>query len=203
MFARAGARTRVRRRTRRPPVRPLRSPVPRRPRAARHCRPLDRSRSTRLRCPHSCALADPTDKRTASCSAASDSGSSRSARGATRGYTRSSSPSPRPWGPPIDLHHAADYRALTSAIEQGLVHFAWLPPLVGRARRQERRDHACRRRGPPRHDELLRRPRRPRVEQHPFHQRPEGPPRGVGRSRERVGLRRHSRGAPAARSQPR
>ncbi|MGO8995316.1 MAG: phosphate/phosphite/phosphonate ABC transporter substrate-binding protein [Polyangiaceae bacterium] len=32
-------------------------------------------------------------------------------------------------GTPIDLHHAADYRALTSAIEQGLVHFAWLPPL--------------------------------------------------------------------------
>ena len=29
----------------------------------------------------------------------------------------------------IDLHRAADYRALTSAIEQGLVHFAWLPPL--------------------------------------------------------------------------
>ena len=29
----------------------------------------------------------------------------------------------------IDLHHAADYRALASAMEQGLVHFAWLPPL--------------------------------------------------------------------------
>jgi phosphonate transport system substrate-binding protein len=29
----------------------------------------------------------------------------------------------------IDLHRAADYRALTSALEQGLVHFAWLPPL--------------------------------------------------------------------------
>jgi phosphonate transport system substrate-binding protein len=32
-------------------------------------------------------------------------------------------------GAPVDLHHAADYRALTSAIEQGLVQFAWLPPL--------------------------------------------------------------------------
>jgi phosphonate transport system substrate-binding protein len=32
-------------------------------------------------------------------------------------------------GMAIDLHHAADYRALTSAMEQGLVHFAWLPPL--------------------------------------------------------------------------
>ena len=32
-------------------------------------------------------------------------------------------------GMEIDLHHAADYRALTSAIEQGLVQFAWLPPL--------------------------------------------------------------------------
>jgi phosphonate transport system substrate-binding protein len=30
----------------------------------------------------------------------------------------------------IDLHHAADYRALASAVEQGLVHFAWLPPLA-------------------------------------------------------------------------
>jgi phosphonate transport system substrate-binding protein len=32
-------------------------------------------------------------------------------------------------GTEIDLHRAADYRALTSAIDQGLVHFAWLPPL--------------------------------------------------------------------------
>jgi phosphonate transport system substrate-binding protein len=32
-------------------------------------------------------------------------------------------------GTPIDLHRAADYRALTSAMEQGLVQFAWLPPL--------------------------------------------------------------------------
>src|SRR5208283_3915199 len=32
-------------------------------------------------------------------------------------------------GGPVELHHAADYRALTSAIEQGLVQFAWLPPL--------------------------------------------------------------------------
>ena len=33
-------------------------------------------------------------------------------------------------GMEIDLHHAADYRALTSAVEQGLVQFAWLPPLA-------------------------------------------------------------------------
>ena len=33
-------------------------------------------------------------------------------------------------GTEIDLHHAADYRALTSAIDQGLVHLAWLPPLA-------------------------------------------------------------------------
>ncbi len=33
-------------------------------------------------------------------------------------------------GAGIDLHHAADYRALASATEQGLVHFAWLPPLA-------------------------------------------------------------------------
>jgi phosphonate transport system substrate-binding protein len=33
-------------------------------------------------------------------------------------------------GGPVDLHHSADYRALASAIEQGLVHFAWLPPLA-------------------------------------------------------------------------
>jgi phosphonate transport system substrate-binding protein len=31
---------------------------------------------------------------------------------------------------PIDLHQAADYRALASAVEQGLVQFAWLPPLA-------------------------------------------------------------------------
>jgi len=30
----------------------------------------------------------------------------------------------------IELHRAADYRALTSAVEQGLVHFVWLPPLA-------------------------------------------------------------------------
>jgi phosphonate transport system substrate-binding protein len=30
----------------------------------------------------------------------------------------------------IDVHLAADYRALVSAVEQGLVHFAWLPPLA-------------------------------------------------------------------------
>jgi len=41
-------------------------------------------------------------------------------------------------GMEIDLHHAADYRALTSAIEQGLVQFAWLPPLsAARAVRSE------------------------------------------------------------------
>jgi phosphate/phosphite/phosphonate ABC transporter binding protein len=33
-------------------------------------------------------------------------------------------------GMAIDLHKAADYRALASAMEQGLVHFAWLPPLA-------------------------------------------------------------------------
>ena len=33
-------------------------------------------------------------------------------------------------GEPIDLHRAADYRALASAVEQGLVHLAWLPPLA-------------------------------------------------------------------------
>lgn len=33
-------------------------------------------------------------------------------------------------GMEIDLHQATDYRALTSAIEQGVVHFAWLPPLA-------------------------------------------------------------------------
>jgi phosphonate transport system substrate-binding protein len=32
-------------------------------------------------------------------------------------------------GTPVELHQAADYRALTSAVEQGLVQFAWLPPL--------------------------------------------------------------------------
>jgi phosphonate transport system substrate-binding protein len=30
---------------------------------------------------------------------------------------------------PIDIHQAADYRALVSALDQGLVQFAWLPPL--------------------------------------------------------------------------
>jgi len=30
----------------------------------------------------------------------------------------------------IDLHQAADYRALASAVEQGLVQYAWLPPLA-------------------------------------------------------------------------
>jgi phosphonate transport system substrate-binding protein len=33
-------------------------------------------------------------------------------------------------GVEIDLHRAADYRALASAVEQGLVQFAWLPPLA-------------------------------------------------------------------------
>ena len=33
-------------------------------------------------------------------------------------------------GTEIELHRAADYRALTSAVEQGLVHFVWLPPLA-------------------------------------------------------------------------
>jgi len=33
-------------------------------------------------------------------------------------------------GSEIELHRAADYRALASAVEQGLVHFAWLPPLA-------------------------------------------------------------------------
>jgi phosphonate transport system substrate-binding protein len=34
------------------------------------------------------------------------------------------------FGDSIELHRAADYRALASAVEQGLVHFAWLPPLA-------------------------------------------------------------------------
>src|SRR5262249_62348868 len=39
----------------------------------------------------------------------------------------------------IDLHQAADYRALVSALDQGLVHFAWLPPLsAARAARSGR-----------------------------------------------------------------
>lgn len=29
----------------------------------------------------------------------------------------------------VDVHQAADYRALVSALDQGLVHYAWLPPL--------------------------------------------------------------------------
>jgi phosphonate transport system substrate-binding protein len=29
----------------------------------------------------------------------------------------------------VEVHQAADYRALVSGLEQGLVHFAWLPPL--------------------------------------------------------------------------
>jgi len=32
-------------------------------------------------------------------------------------------------GSEVDLHQAADYRALVSALDQGLVQFAWLPPL--------------------------------------------------------------------------
>jgi phosphonate transport system substrate-binding protein len=32
-------------------------------------------------------------------------------------------------GIPIEIHKAADYRALVTALDQGLVHFAWLPPL--------------------------------------------------------------------------
>ena len=129
MFARAGARTRVRRRTRRPPVRPLRSPVPRRPRAARHCRPLDQSRSTRLRCPHSCALADPTDKRTSIMLGGIRLGLIPLGEGGDARIHAFIVALAEAVGTPIDLHHAADYRALTSAIEQGLVHFAWLPPL--------------------------------------------------------------------------
>jgi phosphonate transport system substrate-binding protein len=34
------------------------------------------------------------------------------------------------FGASIELHRSADYRALASAVEQGLVHFAWLPPLA-------------------------------------------------------------------------
>ena len=30
----------------------------------------------------------------------------------------------------VDVHHAADYRVVLTGLEQGLVHFAWLPPLV-------------------------------------------------------------------------
>ena len=33
-------------------------------------------------------------------------------------------------GSEIDVHHAADYRVVLAGLEQGLVHFAWLPPLV-------------------------------------------------------------------------
>jgi phosphonate transport system substrate-binding protein len=32
-------------------------------------------------------------------------------------------------GGPVELHKAGDYRALVAAIDQGLVEFAWLPPL--------------------------------------------------------------------------
>jgi phosphonate transport system substrate-binding protein len=38
----------------------------------------------------------------------------------------------------VDVHHAADYRVVLSGIEQGLVSFAWLPPLVAaRATRRQ------------------------------------------------------------------
>jgi phosphate/phosphite/phosphonate ABC transporter binding protein len=30
----------------------------------------------------------------------------------------------------VELHNAADYRALVAALEQGVVHFAWLPPIA-------------------------------------------------------------------------
>ena len=33
-------------------------------------------------------------------------------------------------GSEVDVHHAADYRVLLAGLEQGLVNFAWLPPLV-------------------------------------------------------------------------
>src|SRR5260221_1328374 len=33
-------------------------------------------------------------------------------------------------GSPVELHKAADYRVLVSAMEQGLVECAWLPPLA-------------------------------------------------------------------------
>jgi phosphonate transport system substrate-binding protein len=37
----------------------------------------------------------------------------------------------------VDVHHAADYRIVLASIQQGLVSFAWLPPLVAaRATRQ-------------------------------------------------------------------
>jgi phosphonate transport system substrate-binding protein len=33
-------------------------------------------------------------------------------------------------GKQVDVHHAADYRVVLTGLEQGLVDFAWLPPLV-------------------------------------------------------------------------
>jgi phosphonate transport system substrate-binding protein len=33
-------------------------------------------------------------------------------------------------GSAVEVHHSADYRALATALEQGLIHFAWLPPLA-------------------------------------------------------------------------
>ncbi|HEY5241301.1 MAG TPA: PhnD/SsuA/transferrin family substrate-binding protein, partial [Polyangiaceae bacterium] len=33
-------------------------------------------------------------------------------------------------GAVISVHHAADYRVVLTGLEQGLVDFAWLPPLV-------------------------------------------------------------------------
>jgi phosphonate transport system substrate-binding protein len=38
----------------------------------------------------------------------------------------------------VDVHHAADYRVVLAGIEQGLVSFAWMPPLVA-ARATRRR----------------------------------------------------------------
>jgi len=41
----------------------------------------------------------------------------------------------------VEVHHAADYRIVLAGIEQGLVSFAWLPPLVAaRATRQRLAD---------------------------------------------------------------
>jgi phosphonate transport system substrate-binding protein len=41
----------------------------------------------------------------------------------------------------VDVHHAADYRIVLAGLEQGLVSFAWLPPLVAaRATRKKLAD---------------------------------------------------------------
>lgn len=37
----------------------------------------------------------------------------------------------------IELHHAANYRALVAALREGIVHFAWLPPLSAALAKRE------------------------------------------------------------------